>query len=101
MTAWHWVLVAGIAVTVYAYAGYPLLLVVMRKFRRQAPVATTRPAAWPRISITLPAYNAEKTLRPVLEGLVHLEYPAERRQIVVVSDGSTDGTDALVAEYAH
>jgi cellulose synthase/poly-beta-1,6-N-acetylglucosamine synthase-like glycosyltransferase len=101
MTAWHWVLFAGIAITVYAYAGYPLLLVVVRMFRRQAPVAATPPATWPRISITLPAYNAEKTLRPVLEGLVHLEYPVELRQIVVVSDGSTDGTDALVAEYAH
>jgi len=37
----------------------------------------------------------------VLDGLVQSDYPAARRQIVVVSDGSTDGTDALVKEYAH
>ena len=101
MTAWHWVLLAGTAVSLYSYVGYPLLLIVVRRFRRRSPVAVGRPATWPRISITLPAYNAEKTLRPVLDGLVRLDYPAELRQIVVVSDGSTDGTDALVAEYAH
>jgi cellulose synthase/poly-beta-1,6-N-acetylglucosamine synthase-like glycosyltransferase len=101
MTTWHWVLLAGVCVTLYGYVGYPLLLVIVRMFRRRPPVATARPATWPRISITLPAYNAEQTLRPVLDGLVGLDYPAELRQIVVVSDGSTDGTDALVAEYAH
>jgi glycosyltransferase involved in cell wall biosynthesis len=101
MTTWHWILIAGVVVTLYGYAGYPLLLLVVRRFRTQPPIITAKPQQWPRISITLPAYNAEKTLRPVLDGLVRLEYPAELRQIVVVSDGSTDGTDALVKEYAH
>lgn len=101
MTPWHWMMIAGVAITLYAYAGYPILLVVVRVFRRQPPLSTAKPVTWPRISITLPAYNAERTLRPVLDGLVHIDYPADRRQIVVVSDGSTDGTDALVGEYSH
>ncbi len=101
MTAWYSLLAVGVAIALYGYAGYPLLLIVVRRFRRQPPVVTSKPAAWPRISITLPAYNAEKTLRPVLDGLVQLDYPPTLRQILVVSDGSTDGTDALVAEYAH
>src|ERR1019366_10028289 len=73
----------------------------MRQLRRLPAVSTVKPVTWPRISITLPAYNAERTLRPVLDGLVAIDYPAELRQIVVVSDGSTDGRDALVAEYSH
>src|ERR1017187_6583224 len=101
MTTWHWMLIAGVAVTFYAYAGYPILLVVMRQLRRQPAVSTVKPVTWPRISITLPAYNAERTLRPVLDGLVAIDYPAELRQIVVVSDGSADGTDGLVAEHFH
>ncbi len=101
MTPWHWLLIAGLAVAFYGYLGYPVLLIVARLFRRQQPVVSAKPATWPRISITLPAYNAEKTLRPVLDGLVRVDYPPALRQIVVVSDGSTDGTDALVAEYAH
>ena len=88
-------------VTLYAYFGYPILLWGHRAFRRpQPPLRRDAPTPWPRISITLPAYNAEATLRPVLEGLTSVDYPRELRQILVVSDGSTDGTDDLVREFA-
>ena len=73
MTPWHWLLIVGLSIGFYGYAGYPVLLIVVRLLRRQPPVVTAKPAIWPRISITLPAYNAEKTLRPVLDGLVKLE----------------------------
>lgn len=97
---WFVLIAACAAVVFYAYFGYPLLLLVLaRVVGRPIPVATP-PARWPRISITLPAYNAERTLRPVLDALVRVDYPRELRQVVVVSDGSTDGTDALVREYA-
>jgi cellulose synthase/poly-beta-1,6-N-acetylglucosamine synthase-like glycosyltransferase len=94
------VFAACVFATVYAYALYPLLLLVVARVRRSHRVVRDEPAEWPRISITLPAYNAERTLRPVLEALVRVDYPQERRQILVVSDGSTDGTDDLVREYA-
>jgi len=99
MDPWLWVLAACAGLIGYAYFGYPLLLLALR-FVRSAPAVVTRePAVWPSITITLPAYNAQDTLRPVLEALVSVDYPADRRQILVVSDGSTDGTDALVREY--
>ncbi len=104
-----WLVVLGLSavVTLYSYLGYPLLLWGHRTARKRQPAvrpATDAPAdgeaQWPRISITLPAYNAEATLRPVLEGLTSIDYPRDRRQILVVSDGSTDGTDDLVREFA-
>ena len=101
MQCWLLVLAASAGITLYSYFGYPLLLMLLRTVRRTAAVAASEPAEWPRISITLPAYNAQDTLRPVLDGLVHADYPADRREIVVVSDGSTDGTDDLVREYAE
>lgn len=100
MTSLLALVAACVAIVGYSYAGYPFLLVVAAKLRRRRELVREDPALWPRISITLPAYNAEATLRPVLDGLVQLDYPRDRRQIVVVSDGSTDGTDALVREYA-
>ena len=100
MTFWIYVLVISAGVTVYSYALYPLLLLLVSKVRHARPVVTAEPPSWPSITITLPAYNAQDTLRPVLESLVHADYPADRRQILVVSDGSTDGTDDLVREYA-
>lgn len=100
MTFWLIVLALSAFLALYAYFGYPALLWLMAKVHGRRPVMTESPREWPRISVTLPAYNAEDTLRPVLEGLVAMDYPADRRQILVVSDGSTDGTDALVREYA-
>src|SRR2546426_8024353 len=50
---------------------------------RSPPVAPL--TEWPRISIVLPAYNEEAVIRDTLENLLRLDYPAERRQILVVS----------------
>ncbi len=95
------VLLAACAATAfYAYFGYPALLWLVSRIRHAPRVVTAAPASWPSVSITLPAYNAKDTLRPVLEALVRTEYPIDKRQILVVSDGSTDGTDDLVREYA-
>jgi len=100
MTALLVTFVVCVAIVLYSYALYPLLLLVVARLRRARTIVRTDPATWPSVSITLPAYNAQDTLRPVLEALVRVDYPADRRQILVVSDGSTDGTDALVREYA-
>ncbi|HEY0758564.1 MAG TPA: glycosyltransferase family 2 protein [Acidisarcina sp.] len=50
----------------------------------------------PTISIIIPAYNAQTTLRPVLEAICSQQSLAE---VVVVDDGSTDGTAAICAEF--
>lgn len=83
----------------YAYAGYPALLWIASRLRgsRAMPADQTE---WPKISITVPVYNEELQIRGVIEGLLKLDYPADRRQILVVSDASTDRTDEIVGEYA-
>src|SRR5205809_1050546 len=52
---------------------------------------------WPRISVVVCTYNGHRTIRECLEGLGRLEYPDY--EAIVVDDGSTDGTAAIVAEY--
>lgn len=95
-----WILVAvPVVVTVYAYAGYPLLLGAAARVRRRRPAAPD-PEAWPLVSISLPAYNEEAQIRGAVESLLALDYPAGRKQILVVSDASTDATDDIVREYA-
>ena len=100
MNFWLLLLAVSAGITIYSYALYPALLWIVSKVRRRHGVRATEPAEWPPVTITLPAYNAQETLRPVLEALVRTDYPVDRRQILVVSDGSTDGTDDLVREYA-
>lgn len=83
----------------YAYLGYP---VILRAWGRRRPPAEAPPdpAAWPSISFVVPMYNEERAAASLLESLLAMDYPADRRQILVVSDASTDGTDEVVRRYA-
>src|SRR5216117_4176915 len=81
----------------YTYLGYPLLLMILAAVRRRhSPVAPL--TEWPRISIVLPAYNEEAVIRDTLENLLRLDYPADRRQILVVSDASTRSEERRVGK---
>jgi cellulose synthase/poly-beta-1,6-N-acetylglucosamine synthase-like glycosyltransferase len=92
-------LVSPLVLAGYAYAGYPLILAVWGLLRRRSELLSD-PTAWPSISIVLCAYNEEATIGDTLEHLLRLDYPADRRQILVVSDGSTDRTPEIVAALA-
>jgi cellulose synthase/poly-beta-1,6-N-acetylglucosamine synthase-like glycosyltransferase len=83
----------------YSYFLYPALLWIGGKLQRSADDFSD-PADWPRISISLPAYNEERSIRRTIESLLALDYPADRRQILVISDASSDRTDDIVREYA-
>jgi cellulose synthase/poly-beta-1,6-N-acetylglucosamine synthase-like glycosyltransferase len=98
--AWGLIAFAGFAV-VYAYVLYPLLLVVLAAGRRKGRVKPDASGAWPRISITIPVYNEVGQIDDLLESVLRLDYPADRKQILVVSDASDDGTDERVRAYAH
>jgi cellulose synthase/poly-beta-1,6-N-acetylglucosamine synthase-like glycosyltransferase len=54
----------------------------------------------PRISIVLAVFNEEKYIAAKLKNLLSLNYPADRLEILVGSDGSQDGTDRIVSELA-
>ncbi|MDB4876557.1 MAG: glycosyl transferase [Gemmatimonadetes bacterium] len=84
----------------YAYVGYPLLLRLASR-KRVDGNAVADPRAWPRVTIVISAYNAERTIARTLDPLLAIDYPKELVQILVASDGSTDRTDALVREYAN
>jgi cellulose synthase/poly-beta-1,6-N-acetylglucosamine synthase-like glycosyltransferase len=83
----------------YAYVLYPLLLRVLAP-RRAAPRPAAGQGEWPSITLTVPCYNEETSIAATLDHLLAADYPAERRQILVISDASTDRTDAVVAGYA-
>lgn len=92
-------LLIPVALFAYAYLVYPLLLRVAVAFRPRPP-APAEPAEWPYITITIPAYNEEASIGATIETILALTYPANRRQILVVSDASTDRTDEIVRGFA-
>ncbi len=94
-----WLLGAAVALALYTYVGYPLLLLLLAALRRRRPAAPPL-TDWPSITIVLVVHNEEALIRTTLDNLLQLDYPADRRQILVVSDASTDRTEAIVGEYA-
>jgi cellulose synthase/poly-beta-1,6-N-acetylglucosamine synthase-like glycosyltransferase len=92
-----WVFWAAAGVIAYAYVGYPLLLWV-RSWWSPRPVM--RGTDTPPVSAVMVVRNEEAAIGPKLENLLTLDYPPGQLEVVVVSDGSTDGTVAVLAEFA-
>ncbi len=86
------------AVALYAYIVYPLVLQLATLGRSRRPPA--QPEQWPLLSIAVPAHNEEATLAVTLERILEADYPADRRQVLVVSDASTDRTDEIARRVA-
>lgn len=94
-----WVLLATpVVVLGYAYFGYPAVLWLLTRGRRW--VLPPEPAEWPRVTIVLPVYNEEAVVGATIESLLAIDYPDDRRQILVMSDCSTDRTHEIVRSYA-
>src|SRR6266581_3037765 len=83
----------------YTWAGYPALLWVLRRLLAR-PAMRESAATEPFVSVIVPVYNEEKRIAGKLRDCVELEYPGERLEILVVSDGSTDRTEEIVEEFA-
>ncbi|PYO43843.1 MAG: glycosyltransferase family 2 protein, partial [Gemmatimonadetes bacterium] len=92
-------LVLAVGLGVYTYLGYPAMLSVLSLLRRRRSAGDPQ-TAWPQISIVLPVYNEASVIAGTLERILGLDYPADLRQVLVVSDASTDGTDEIVAGFA-
>lgn len=84
------------ALTFYVYVGYPALLWLLgRRLSRQA-AGTTGTADAPTVSMIIPAHNEQDTIGAKIRNCQALVYPADRLEVVFVSDGSTDGTPDLI-----
>jgi len=94
-------LAGTLALPLYSYLGYPALLRLLGSTRPSAPTRPTHASDLPVVSIVIPVYNEAAVIAETLEAILRLDYPADRRQIVVVSDASTDGSDDIVARFAN
>jgi len=94
MTAIFW---ASAALAVYVYAGYPILLAVLRRVAKH-PVAK-RPIE-PTVSLLVAAYNEADVIEAKIRNAIELDYPADRLEIAIACDGPNDGTTAIAQRVA-
>jgi cellulose synthase/poly-beta-1,6-N-acetylglucosamine synthase-like glycosyltransferase len=77
---------------VYTHLGYPLVLRALIALRRRP---TLHPGTWgepPRISLIVAAFDEEEVIEAKVANALALDYPRERLELIVASDGSTDTT---------
>ena len=86
----------------WIYGGYGGFLQLLHGLHRhhRTPPAEPAPDQWPHVALLLTVHNESKVIRQRLENLLALDYPTERLQIVVASDGSTDTTCEIVRSCA-
>ncbi len=82
---------------VYTYVGYPLFLLAATAGKISRPVR--RDQSLPRVSLLVPVYNEQEVIVGKLTNSLALDYPEEKLEIVIVSDGSTDRTEELVLPF--
>jgi biofilm PGA synthesis N-glycosyltransferase PgaC len=93
-----WIFWGAAALIVYTYVGYPAWLWVRSRLR---PWPVCQGELDPLVSVVMVVRNEERVLAAKLENLLNLGYPAEGLDVVVVSDGSTDDTEAIMRDYAR
>lgn len=81
---------------VFAYIGYPIWVYMRARFRPR-PVRTA--SIFPRVTVLLAIHNGESYLDDKLQNLTSLDYPPDLLEIIVVSDGSTDGTEEILTAW--
>lgn len=82
------------ALILYVYAGYPLLLALIRACGGRRPVQAADHT--PPVTLIVSAYNEASVIGEKIANSLALDYPADRLEVLVVSDASSDGTDAIV-----
>jgi cellulose synthase/poly-beta-1,6-N-acetylglucosamine synthase-like glycosyltransferase len=88
---------SSLAVCVYIYFGYPALLWVVSRLR---PRPVREEDVTPHVTFVIPAYNEERNIAAKIENTLTLDYPPDRMEALVISNGSTDRTNEIVRSYA-
>jgi cellulose synthase/poly-beta-1,6-N-acetylglucosamine synthase-like glycosyltransferase len=96
MSSEHVIFWTAVVLLGYTYLGYPMLLWLWAALRARKPHAGSLE---PTLSLLVVAYNEAARIHERLENLMALDYPRDRIEIVLASDGSTDGTAERARRY--
>lgn len=77
----------------YIYLGYPFFVFFLARIIKKS---VSKRAFEPMVTLLIAAYNEERYIVQTIENKLQLDYPADKLEVIVISDDSTDKTDALV-----
>ncbi|GAA4840617.1 glycosyltransferase family 2 protein [Algivirga pacifica] len=92
----------GLAVVLYAYLGYGVLLGLLVKAKRMLFGKKQPPklSDYPEVTMVVAAYNEEDFIREKIRNCFELNYPKDKLKLLFVTDGSTDSTQDIIAQYS-
>jgi cellulose synthase/poly-beta-1,6-N-acetylglucosamine synthase-like glycosyltransferase len=91
------VFLISILLVFYVYAGYPLAAALLGRVMNR-PVR--KGICEPMVTVVIAAYNEEDSIGATIENKLALDYLREKLEILVISDGSIDQTDAIADRFA-
>lgn len=94
-----WLFWISVCLVVYTYFGYPVVIWFLAHVFGQRPRIPASPATWPTVSLLIAAYNEEAEIAQRIENALAMDYPSDRLEIVIASDGSSDKTCSIVLSY--
>jgi cellulose synthase/poly-beta-1,6-N-acetylglucosamine synthase-like glycosyltransferase len=98
LTIFFWI---SLAILFYCYIGYGLLVFVLTSLKRLVTPVRKKETSTVVLPVTLivAAYNEEKILEQKIQNTLAINYPAEKLQLIFITDGSEDGSAKLVQQY--
>ena len=84
---------------IYSYLGYPMVLWFI-SLLKQHRWEGNQVGRLPNVSLLISVFNEEKVIEDKILNSLSLDYPRDLLEIIVLSDGSTDGTEEIVARYS-
>lgn len=92
--------IIGIYTIMFFFGIYFLLLFIILHLRNKNKLYDYVEAkTFPSVSFITPAYNEEKSIVGTLKALLEIDYPKDKKEIIVVNDGSKDNTEKVVREF--
>ena len=86
----------ALAAIAYAYVVFPLIVLLRGRLWSQP---FTQGDITPRVSIIVAAHNEESSIGSKLQNVLSVDYPAERLEVIIASDGSDDDTENIVRQF--
>ncbi len=104
----RWIFWSSALLLLHTYFFYPIILVLLDGARRLAQMllrVTDEPRRpielYPSVTLVVAAYNEASCIEEKIRNSLQIDYPADRFELLIGSDGSTDATDEIVQRFAN
>ncbi len=87
-----------VGLIIYSYIGYPILLTLISRIKPPY-LASLIDTEFPSVTLLIAAYNEESVIEEKIVNSLELDYPKDKLQILIVTDGSDDDTPEIVRNY--